>query len=162
MNNIYGKNRIFVFTAAAVAIACAGVLWAGNADAAWNFTVPAVEVKPQNGVFTLPQKAFADGKAKHFEYKHSPNQWVRFFVVKSSDGNIRAAFDACDVCWKQKKGYAQQGDFMVCINCGLKFRTDKVNEVKGGCNPSPLKRTLQGDNLIIAQQDVLSGQGFFQ
>jgi uncharacterized membrane protein len=56
----------------------------------------------------------------------------------------------------------QQGNDMVCINCGLKFRTDKVNEIKGGCNPSPLKRTIQGDKMIITQQDVLTGQKYFQ
>jgi uncharacterized membrane protein len=145
-----------------IGFACAGVLWAANASAAWNFVVPATEIKPQNGAFVFSQAAFADGKAKHFVYKHSGSEWVRFFVVKSSDGTIRAAFDACDVCWRQKKGYVQRGNFMVCVNCGLKFRTDKVNEVKGGCNPSPLKRTLQGGNLIVTQQDVLSGLRFFQ
>jgi uncharacterized membrane protein len=151
-----------VFAVFAIVVACAGILWAANAESAWNFSVPAVEVKPQNGVLTFTQSTFADGKARHFVYKHSPKQWVRFFIVKSTDGTIRAAFDACDVCWRQKKGYVQQGNFMVCVNCGLKFRSDKVNEVKGGCNPSPLKRTLQGDKLIITQQDLLSGQGFFQ
>lgn len=129
---------------------------------AWNFTAPATEVKPQNGVFEFPVSAFQDGKARHFEYKHAPNQWVRFFVVKSTDGVIRAAFDACEVCYKAKKGYVQQGNDMVCINCGLKFRTDKVNEIKGGCNPSPLKRTIQGDKVIITQQDLMSGQKYFQ
>ncbi|MDQ7781231.1 MAG: DUF2318 domain-containing protein [Desulfomonilaceae bacterium] len=162
MNRRYRARRYPFIVVFAVTAACAGVFWTGPAESAWNFVVPAVEVKPQNGVFAFPQNAFADGKAKHFEYKHSPSQWVRFFVVKSSDGTIRAAFDACDVCWRHKKGYAQQGNFMVCINCGLKFRTDKVNEVKGGCNPSPLKRTIQGDNVIVTQQDVMSGQGLFQ
>jgi len=156
------EKKPSVFAMFAIVVACAGVLWAANAEAAWNFGIPAVEVKPENGVLTFPQSTFADGKAKHFVYKHSSNQWVRFFIVKSTDGTIRAAFDACDVCWRQKKGYVQQGDFMVCANCGMKFRTDKVNEVKGGCNPSPLKRTLQGDKLIITQQDLLSGQGLFQ
>lgn len=141
---------------------CCGVLGCTATASAWSFTVPATEVKPQNGAFEFPVSAFQDGKAKHFEYKHSPNQWVRFFVVKSTDGVIRAAFDACEVCYKAKKGYVQQGNDMVCINCGLKFRTDKVNEIKGGCNPSPLKRTIQGDKVIITQQDVMSGQKYFQ
>jgi len=54
--------------------------------------------------------------------------------VKSADGMIRAAFDACDVCFRGKKGYVQRGDIMICAKCGMKFRTDKINEVKGGCN----------------------------
>ncbi len=129
---------------------------------AWNFSVPAQEVKPTGGVFTFPATAFLDGKAKHFEFSPSPDQRIRFFVVKSTDGVIRAAFDACEVCWKSKKGYVQQGNDMICINCGMKFRTDKINEVTGGCNPSALKRTVQNGNVVISQQDVMSGLRYFQ
>jgi uncharacterized membrane protein len=144
------------------AIAVIGILTTISVALAWNFTVPAVDVKPANGVFAFPVAAFQDGKAKHFEYKHSPNQVVRFFVVKSTDGVIRAAFDACEKCFRAKKGYVQQADDMLCINCGLKFRTDKVNVVTGGCNPSALKRTIDGPNVVIAQQDVLAGLKYFQ
>lgn len=129
---------------------------------AWNFSVPATEVRPVNGAFEFPISSFQDGRARHFEYRHAPNQTVRFFVVRSTDGIIRAAFDACEVCYRSKKGYVQQGNDMVCINCGLKFRTDKVNEVKGGCNPSPLKRTLKENNVVITQRDVLTGLKYFQ
>jgi uncharacterized membrane protein len=128
----------------------------------WNFTVPAVEVRPASGVIVFPSSAFADGRAKHFLYKHSPNEWIRFFIIKSDDGVIRAAFDACDVCYRSRKGYRQEGNFMVCLNCGLKFRSNKINEVKGGCNPAPLKRVVQGGNLVISQRDLLSGLGFFK
>lgn len=129
---------------------------------AWNFSVPTQEVKPTNGVFAFPAAAFQDGKAKYFQFSPAPNQKIRFFVVKSTDGVIRAAFDACDVCWRAKKGYVQQGNDMVCVNCGLKFRTDKVNQVTGGCNPAALKRTVQDGKIIISQQDVMSGLRFFQ
>jgi len=129
---------------------------------AWNFSVPTQEVKPSNGVFAFPATAFQDGKAKYFQFSPSANQKIRFFVVKSTDGVVRAAFDACDVCWRSKKGYVQQGNDMVCVNCGLKFRTDKVNVVTGGCNPAALKRTVQDGKVIITQQDVMSGLRFFQ
>lgn len=129
---------------------------------AWNFSVSAQEVKPANGVFSFPATAFQDGKAKYFQFSPSANQKIRFFVVKSTDGIIRAAFDACDVCWRSKKGYVQQAHDMVCLNCGMKFRTDKVNVVTGGCNPSALKRTAKDGNIIITQEDVMSGLRFFQ
>lgn len=129
---------------------------------AWNFTVPVQQVKPANGVFVFNAAAFDDGKARHFEYVHSANQRVRFFVVKSVDGVIRAAFDACEVCWRAKKGYRQDGPNMICINCGLKFRTDKINEIHGGCNPAGLQRTIEGGKVIVSQQDVLQGLRFFQ
>jgi uncharacterized membrane protein len=130
--------------------------------ASGNFTVAAQEVKPENGLFKFPVSAFADGKARHYEFKTGPDQSVRFFVVKSVDGTIRAALDACDVCFRSKKGYVQNGNDMTCINCGLKFKTDKINEAKGGCNPHPLKRVIEGDKVVISQQDVIAGLKYFQ
>jgi uncharacterized membrane protein len=145
-----------------VATALITILTTIGVALAWNFTVPAVEVKPVNGAFAFPVASFEDGKAKHFEYRPAPNQAIRFFVVKSTDGVIRAAFDACEQCFRAKKGYVQQGDNMICINCGLKFRTDKVNVVTGGCNPSALKRSIEGGNVVITQQDVVAGLRYFQ
>ncbi len=155
-----GKSLVHGARIASLALAC--LLLTSGLGYAWNFQVPCTEVKPQNGAFVFPAAAFNDGKAKYFEYKHSPQEWIRFFVVKSTDGVIRAAFDACDVCYRHKKGYVQQGNNMICVNCGLKFRTDKVNEVTGGCNPSALKRVIQGDKVVISQPDVLGGVRFFK
>ena len=62
----------------------------------------------------MPAALFADGKARHFEHVDGKFT-IRYFVLKSSDGIIRAAFDACDVCWPAGKGYYQDGDYMVCI-----------------------------------------------
>lgn len=107
-----------------------------------------------------PVSHFADGKARHYEYKTAEST-IKYFIIKSSDGVIRAAFDACDVCWPAGKGYFQQGDVMVCRNCGRKFASVLVNEVKGGCNPAPLIRTVKGDQLIIKVKDILEGKQFF-
>jgi uncharacterized membrane protein len=132
------------------------------APAGWSFTVQAQEVKPVNGVFTFPVSSFAGGKASHYLYKHSDNQWIRFFVVQGPDGVVKTAFDACDVCYRAKKGYRQESDAMLCINCGLKFKTEQIGAAKGGCNPHPLQSAIQGDKLVITQQDVLSGAKYFQ
>jgi uncharacterized membrane protein len=107
-----------------------------------------------------PVGHFDDGKARHYEYK-TAELTIKYFIIKSSDGIIRAAFDACDVCWRAGKGYLQQGDDMVCRNCGRKFASVLVNEVKGGCNPAPLTRTVEGDQLIIKVKDILEGKQFF-
>lgn len=114
---------------------------------------------------TYPTKIFEDGKAKHFQYKiyskTGKNITIRYFLLKSSDGVIRAAFDACDVCWAEGKGYFQKGDFMVCRNCGRRFASVKINEVQGGCNPAPLKREIKGDKVVIKIKDLLEGAKYF-
>ena len=109
---------------------------------------------------TFPAAMFADGKARHFEHRNGRHT-IRFFVLKSSDGIIRAAFDACDVCWPAGKGYYQEGDYMVCRNCGRRFASVLVNEVKGGCNPAPLNRNMNGDQVVIQVKDILEGKRYF-
>lgn len=117
-------------------------------------------VKAKNGEVVIPLKKINDGKPHYFSYK-AEGQEVRFFVVKSPDGVIRAAFDACDVCFPAKKGYSQDGDFMVCNNCGRKFHSTRINVVEGGCNPAPLIREVRGDKLVIKEADILPGGRFF-
>jgi uncharacterized membrane protein len=109
---------------------------------------------------TYPVAMFADGQARHFAYKEDGHD-IKYFVLKSSDGVIRAAFDACDVCWPAGKGYYQDGDVMVCRNCGRRFASVRVNEVKGGCNPAPLYRTVEGDQLVIQVKDIVDGKRYF-
>jgi uncharacterized membrane protein len=110
---------------------------------------------------SFPVQAFSDGQAKYFQYPGGNGITVRFFILKSSDGVIRAAYDACDVCWREGKGYYQEGDFMVCRNCGQRFASVKVNEIKGGCNPAPLERTVVGNKLVIKTADILQGVQYF-
>lgn len=102
-----------------------------------------------------------DGKAHFYSYDAGGTE-VKYFVLKSSDGEVRAAFDACDVCFAQKKGYHQEGDEMVCDNCGRRFPSTKINEVEGGCNPSPIERTVQGKSLVLSIADLQTGVQYFQ
>jgi uncharacterized membrane protein len=107
-----------------------------------------------------PVSLFADGKARHFEYVYG-GFTIRYFVVKSSDGVIRAAYDACDVCWPAGKGYYQDGDDMVCRNCGRRFASVLLNEVQGGCNPAPLTRHVDNGQVVIRIEDILAGKRYF-
>jgi uncharacterized membrane protein len=115
---------------------------------------PAVEV-------IYPVKAFQNGDARFYSYPAGNGITVKYFILKSSDGVIRAAFDACDVCWREGKGYEQKGDFMICRNCGRRFASVRVNEVQGGCNPAPLARAIRGDSVVLQVKDILEGGKYF-
>lgn len=108
-----------------------------------------------------PVSTFNDGKARFYEYKAPDGIVIKYFILKSSDGVIRAAFDACDVCWEAGKGYQQKDDFMVCKNCGRRFHSTKINEVSGGCNPAPLARKIQDGKVVIDTQNILPGKKYF-
>ena len=113
-----------------------------------------------DGLVTYPVEMFDDGQARHFDF-NAGKHTIRYFIIKSSDGVIRAAFDACDVCWPSGKGYFQEGDKMVCRNCGRKFASVLVNEVKGGCNPAPLNRRVENGKVVIEVKDILDGRQYF-
>lgn len=111
-------------------------------------------LKPKDGNLYIPLKDVDDGKAHYYKAKVADGIMVEFFVVKSPDGVIRAAVDACDVCYRSGKGYVQDGNVMICTNCGMRFFTGRINEVKGGCNPAPLNREVRGKNLVISMADI--------
>jgi uncharacterized membrane protein len=111
-------------------------------------------ITPTNGKIEIPVADINNGKAHHFQVKSDDGTMVTFFVLKSADGVLRAAIDACDVCYRSGLGYYQEGDNMVCKNCGQKFASNKINVIKGGCNPAPLNRTVSGDTLVIQMKDI--------
>jgi len=103
----------------------------------------------------------ADGQARFYSYDAGGVE-VKYFVMRSQDEEYRAAFDACDVCYPNKKGYSQQGDVMVCNNCGQQFDSTRINERKGGCNPSPIDREVTGQELVLEAADLQAGVKYFQ
>jgi len=143
-----------VMSVAAGILALAGILFFLSEVKGAAAAKPAVEV-------VYPVKDFQNGDAQFYSYPAGNGVTIKYFILKSSDGVIRAAFDACDVCFQAGRGYEQKGDFMVCKNCGRRFASVRINVVEGGCNPAPLVREVRGDKLIIQVKDILEGKQFF-
>ena len=143
---------------ALVVVALLAWLWRGSTVTS---VAEAGELPPvRDDSYRLPTSLFEDGQALWYTHQADGKE-IQFFVLKSSDGVIRAAFNACDVCYLDKKGYRQEGDEMVCNACGQRFPSELINEVRGGCNPSPLERTIEGDEVIIRVNDILAGANYF-
>jgi uncharacterized membrane protein len=157
------KAPMIITLLVAVAAAGAGVFLLGGGSAEQGPVAATAVASTQSNVkeFAYPVSSFADGQAKYYSFKSPQGLDIRYFIMKSSDGVIRAAFDACDTCWAAGKGYRQEGDNMVCNNCGLRFPSNRINEVKGGCNPSPLTRTIAGNNVIIKVNDIIEQGSFY-
>ena len=83
---------------------------------------------------------------------------IELVALKDSKGNLRTAFNACQVCYSSGKGYyVQDGNYLVCQNCGNSFTIDQVGIASGGCNPWPIldsDRTVTDDEIQISY-DVL-------
>lgn len=90
--------------------------------------------------------------ANWYEY-----QGVKFFAVKSGS-DIKTAFDACDICGGSK-GYRQEGNDMVCNNCGNHYPISGIGtaNLKGGCWPGYLPREVKDGYVVIKKSDLESG-----
>ena len=100
--------------------------------------------------------------AKYYSYE-SGGKDVKFFAVEGSDGQVHTAFDACDVCYQEKKGYAQTGSKMECRNCGNQYSTNQIGTANqsGGCWPGYMQRTVSGENVRIELSELDRGRRYF-
>ncbi|MBT7238204.1 DUF2318 domain-containing protein [Candidatus Woesearchaeota archaeon] len=108
----------------------------------------------EEGMIKIPLKEISNQAKFYNEGK------IKYFVVKASDGFIKTAFDACDVCYSSHKGYRQEGNIMICNNCGNSYPIDGLgteNKRGGGCWPGYLPSQVEGEYLIIKKTDINSG-----
>lgn len=123
--------------------------------------VPSVAVAGAGADITIPASTLDDGQARFYRYTTAAGRELRLFVMKSADGVVRAAFDACDVCYRERRGYRQDGDAMVCNNCGKAFPSNRINDVQGGCNPAPIERTIANGQVVLRAAALEQGSFYF-
>ena len=115
----------------------------------------------ERGELVIPSSEVTDD-ARYYHYDASGVE-VRFFALRGSDGDVRVAMDACDVCYREKKGYSQSGDDMVCNNCGNQYSTDGIGteNKQGGCWPSHIPIREEGGNILIKASDLAAKRYMF-
>lgn len=119
------------------------------------------KVKASGGSVSIPVSKLSDGKARFFKFEDGGKE-IAFFAVKAADGSIKVAFDACDACYRDKKGYEQQGDKMNCKNCNQKFAIGRLGpNATGGCNPGYLPHQMTGNSISIKVADLKAGARYF-
>lgn len=103
-------------------------------------------------------------KAKFYPYTTDGTK-MEVVALKASDGTIRTALNTCQVCFDSGRGYyKQEGDVLVCQNCGNRFQADQVEIVKGGCNPVPImkeNKTDDGTNITISAEFLKQNKDLF-
>jgi uncharacterized membrane protein len=109
----------------------------------------------EGDVVSIPLSEISS-KAVFYDY-----EGIEYFAVEADDGTIRTAFNACDVCYKSRKGYRQEGGDMICNNCGNHYPISGLgtkNLRGGGCWPGYLPSSVEGDQLIIQKSDLEAGK----
>ena len=111
----------------------------------------------------IPISAITE-KASFYPYNVNGTK-LEVIAIKAADGSIRTEFNTCQVCYSSGKGYyVQQGDNLVCQNCGNRFKADQVEVSKGGCNPVPIfdaDKTVDGTNITISKSFLEKSKTIF-
>lgn len=119
------------------------------------------KVRTNGGVVSIPVAKLSDGKVRFYKFEDGGKE-IDFFAVKTPDGSYKTAFDACDSCYRAKKGYEQQGDKMNCKNCNQKFAINRLGpNATGGCNPGYLPLQLNGNTISVKVNDLKGGARYF-
>lgn len=90
---------------------------------------------------------------------------LEVMAVKAGDGTIRTAFNTCQVCNGSPRAYYKQdGDVVVCQNCGNRFSMDMIEVQRGGCNPIPIlqdEKIDNGDTITIPGDFIAKNKDLF-
>lgn len=107
---------------------------------------PPLEIAASDGFIIIPLSMVNDGALHRFVHKTQRGVDVRYIVVKKSESAYGVGLDACDVCGPT--GYYERKGQIVCIMCDVVMNKSTIG-FYGGCNPVPLKFTLQGGAMRI-------------
>ena len=115
-----------------------------------------------DGTVRIDVSDLSPQEVRFFRFLNSGNQEVKFFVGRDAAGQVQVGFDANEPCAKAKRGYRAEGEWLVCNKCDKSFRLAEVNAGGGGCKPVPLEHRVDGDDLVIAEADILKGWRLFR
>ena len=132
----------------------------GQASREGNRNVQYTALKAENGDVKVSLDALKGSEANYFVY-HANGADIKFFVLRASDGTVRVAMDSCTSCYHAKLGYRQNGETMICNNCGMSFKSTDVGHITGGCSPIPLKNSQDGKTLVVKAKDLEAGVQYF-
>ena len=132
----------------------------GQAAREGNKHMKYTPVSAENGDVKVQLSALQGSTASYYVY-NAGGKDIKFFMLRASDGTVRLALDACTACNHAKLGYRQNGEAMVCNNCGMSFRSTDVGNISGGCSPIPLRNSQDGKTLVVKAKDLEEGAKYF-
>jgi high-affinity iron transporter len=104
---------------------------------------------------TVPAAEITDAKlhryAVHIDDATGKSTEVRFLLFRKPDGNLVTVADACHICGPVGFYIGEQG--ITCKMCSSPLVASSMGQ-PGGCNPIPLKSTLEGGQIVIAKADL--------
>jgi FTR1 family protein len=142
----FRRQRRWSFAAAilcvAVVISFAGEYVYGRVAAAPS---PAKTLVAQDNLVRIPLSELTDSSL-HFYTADVNGTVIRFLVIHKQNGDYATALDACQICGTA--GYRQEGQNVICRNCGASIYIPSIGQ-SGGCNPISVKSRVAGGEVIV-------------
>jgi len=112
---------------------------------------PATVVTAQGGVVRIPVASVEDAKL-HFFVLDNEGTEVRFIVIRRPAGGYATALDACAICGPI--GYRQDGQNVVCRNCGSPIYIPTIGQ-SGGCNPIGFESKVESGQIVFSASALM-------
>lgn len=142
----FRKQRRWSFAAAFISLTVILMFTAEFVYARTSAAPPqASPLVAQDGRVEIPLSDLNDSNL-HFYTADVKGTILRFLVIRKGSGDYVAALDACQICgWA---GYRQQGQNVICRNCGAAIYVPSIGE-SGGCNPIAVNSRIDAGKLLI-------------
>jgi uncharacterized membrane protein len=114
------------------------------------------------GRVVIDVQDLAPSSVRFYRFLNAGNQEVRFLVGRDPAGALVVAFDASENDFKRKRGFRHEGEWLVNNKCDTATRLVEVNSGKSGCAPAPLAHRVEGDRVVLTENDILGGWRFFR
>lgn len=142
----FRRQRRWSFAAAALCVAVVLLLTAEYVYArSMNAPVQAKLLIAQNNQVRVPLSELTDSSLHYYTADVDAAE-IRFLVIHKTNGDYATALDACQICGAA--GYKQEGQNIICRNCGAAIYVPSVGDA-GGCNPIAVKSQVEGGEVIV-------------
>ncbi len=146
-----------------IVLAVLGAVWVAQAALESRFNPSGFEqVSPgKDGTVRIGIGDLKPREVRFYRFINTGNQEVRFLVGRDGEGVVQVGFDGSETHGKAGRGFRHEGDWLVDNKCDTASRLAEVNGNTGGCRPVPLKHRIEGDQLVLAENDILQGWRLF-
>ena len=134
------EKVLFVLISAALLLSLAAC---GGSSAEGGFRDAVLD---DNGDIVI-QEADITKNASYINYD-AGGVTVQFLAVRAGD-SVRLAYNTCQSCSPSPRAYfVQDGDKLICQNCGQTFAAENVGQGGYGCNPAAVPNVVREDGTI--------------
>ncbi len=121
------------------------------------------EVRPDtNGEVRISVSNLKPSEVRFFHFLNPANQEIHFFIGRDERGELVGAYDANEICYKKKRGYRAEGEWVTCNFCDKSFRLAEVNAGGGGCKPVPMPVRETNGEVVLEEATILQGWRYFR